>query len=120
MDTSETYVKQCDCPEVQGKWKPDYLFGSVLYGKFSKEIIACETNNLSGVVWLPRQDQIQEILLSDEDLKWNIPKLVGNFVPFFGSNKNYERFNSMEKLWLAFYMKEKHRKSWNGEKWIKK
>ena len=30
-------------------------------------------------------------------------------------DKNY----SMEQLWLAFVMKDKYKKVWNGEDWIK-
>ena len=26
-------------------------------------------------------------------------------------------FNSFEQLWLAFYMYEKYKKIWDGEKW---
>jgi len=29
-------------------------------------------------------------------------------------------FKSMEQLWLAFYMHEKHKKIWDGKKWKKK
>jgi len=29
------------------------------------------------------------------------------------------RHDSMEQLWLAFVMKEKYNKIWNGENWIK-
>lgn len=30
-----------------------------------------------------------------------------------------KKFTSMEQLWLAFVMKEKHNKAWNGEDWVK-
>ena len=25
MDTSETYIRMCDCPEIQDRWEPLWL-----------------------------------------------------------------------------------------------
>jgi len=39
MDTSAEYVKMCDCPEIQGQWKPsvgDYVWRK--YTIFGEEI----------------------------------------------------------------------------------
>ena len=38
----------------------------------------------------------------------------------FGYGKAPISNPSMEQLWMAFYMKEKYNKVWNGEKWITK
>ena len=126
MDTSKQYIKMCDCPEIQGQKpkgneftisykNPDIWIeheGSFLYAKHD--------------IWLPRQDQIQEMLpLYDH------PSTLAVFFGVFCANKEmYEgvyakkgygfvdKFISMEQLWLAFYMYEKHKKTWDGKKWV--
>jgi hypothetical protein len=55
----------------------------------------------SKCVWLPRQDQLQEMYGTFQECSVN-----GGVV------------TSMEQLWLAFVMKEKHNKVWNGNDWI--
>lgn len=77
------------------------------------------------VTWLPRQDQIQEMMIDfamDEsiyDWKCHTPtmKLFSLFVIF--CEVNGAKYEAFEQLWLAFYMYEKHGKVWNGEKWMK-
>jgi len=77
-------------------------------------------------IWLPRQDQLQHIITDD------IYKLCVGFEIFLRGYPNYSLqpyvkggadtytiFSSMEQLWLAFVMKEKWNKVWNGKDWIK-
>ena len=71
-------------------------------------------------IWLPLQHQIQKMLGDFNGI--NI--LINQFYVFC-LEKSYKAnylatayFNSMEQLWLAFYMWEKHGKVWNGEEWI--
>lgn len=88
MDTSKQYIKMCDCPEIQGQWKPSEgdNFSFINEPKIIKdyEIWALEKRELSDIeewnkiiktmgnhfvdhfieardcfVWLPRQDKIQ-------------------------------------------------------------
>jgi hypothetical protein len=82
-------------------------------------------------VWLPRQDQLQEMIeghwsevlgrftywLDGPNSLVSIPtiKLLKERVDFV---KRLERIDSMEQLWLAFVMKEKYGKIWNGEEWV--
>ena len=96
MDTSETYIKMCSCNEIQENTA--YL----LDGN--------DFRSPDGI-WLPRQDQLQEMVdISD----WRF-KLV-NCASFLADN--FGSFATMEQLWLAFVMKEKYHKIWNGEDWI--
>ncbi len=77
-------------------------------------------------VWLPRQDQTQEMF---GWIETSVPSLTLaiRFAEFCGINdKEAEgssnvsiRKGSLEVLWLAYYMYEKHQKEWTGEKWIK-
>ena len=78
----------------------------------------------SNEVWLPRQDQLQEILgvklpanglfaISEWCQKMNylehqrVNGVLASSCPYF----------SMEQLWLAFVMREKYGKVWSGKDW---
>jgi hypothetical protein len=75
-------------------------------------------------VWLPRQDQLQEMIggspynnvknsmfsiLDDLHRFAFTPNIFNDFIPL-----------TMEQLWLAFVMKEKYSKVWNGTDWVTK
>ena len=66
-------------------------------------------------IWLPRQDQLQEMVI-------NFDRGHDNYGVLFGLMKFSADYNlretSMEQLWLAFVMKKKFNKTWDGEKWI--
>ncbi len=145
MDTSETYIKMADCPEIQEQWQ--YDGGDFYVHRFwkedgeqfaGKEIVLnlCESCNVidscggtkvgeyspkGKYIWLPRQDQLQEIYGENDVFKdyptdrvgrlWNIYKEKG------GANRHWIGLTSMEQLWLAFVMKEKFNKVRNGDKW---
>lgn len=100
MDTSKEYVKMCDCLEIR-RHRPE---------------LACSKDSFfSTGTWLPRQDQIQEMLRED-----NFHGLFTSLYRFWGRNWNKEvldKVESMEQFWLAFYMYEKHQKTWSGEEW---
>ena len=80
-------------------------------------------------IWLPRIDQLQEIMseslweMIDKFADW-LP--IGNSVEYgvigsvcWAKHKEYtSQFTSMEQLWLAFVMKKKYNKIWNGEEWV--
>lgn len=139
----------CDTPEIQGEWKPAYgdwvaiyfeehPFGPGQIGYKNPHIImplCCSTHNrfktLNGVLlqkdeclWLPRQDQIQEML----DIE-DVDDFYFAIYDMFFESDNYHHYNSspdwrtdnlktVEQLWLAFYMHEKHQKKWGGERWV--
>lgn len=133
MDTSREYIDmrykaRCDMkdgvpPEyfenIEGDYiDPVWVADDVFVDKkgdfyYSTDIESCQ---------LERQDQLQEMLGEcvksfrlfvdkigyknpDYDVLWAI---VGY----------YEEFTSMEQLWLAFVMKEKFNKTWNGSDWV--
>ncbi len=148
MDTSETYIKMCNCPEIQDKWfiKDGDWVGSE-HGVVSINHINEDNKYYSSVkfqlirednIWLPRQDQIQEMIGTyhdDKNGRWfcwvctmeRFNRFLAGFI-----NREFEHeiecFNkprefkmaSMEQLWLAFHMSEKYKKIWDGEKWSKK
>ncbi len=63
----------------------------------------------SQAIWLPRQDQIQEMF----DL--SIPTLMVDFNEFVESEARL-KFRTFEQLWLAFVMWKKYNKIWNDER----
>ena len=68
------------------------------------------------LLWLPRQDQLQEMV------EWKrLEQLQDTFIGFDNrqpwAGKADSTPPSMEQLWLAFVMKEKHDKTWDGDKW---
>ena len=79
------------------------------------------------LIWLPRQDQLQE-MIEDETLfpAHRRATLIVNWLQneqWFDKDGNSHwkhqiNYDSMEQLWLAFVMKEKYNKVWNGEDWI--
>ncbi len=87
---------------------------------------------LEGVmIWLPRQDQLQELLLQNQEhskctkaerlgIRFDRLFQVSTILRWYGINCGYDgdEFESMEQLWLAFVMKEKFNKKWNGEGWV--
>ena len=133
MDKTEMYVGMADCEEVQGHlsghwdaiisfWVSENVFmdGSGDYWAVK------DGYNLNEKIWLPTQDQIQGMITG-----YSVEGLFNRFYQFWNNEKISESmglpqgyttdhiFNSGEQLWLAFYMHEKHNKTWDGEKWVK-
>jgi len=79
-------------------------------------------------IWLPHQDQLQEMVVKyrhptiDEEryCAYYLYLDFYDWLPRHGSileRKGRINCNSMEQLWLAFVMKEKYNKVWNGDEW---
>ena len=72
-------------------------------------------------IWLPRQDQLQEMVIDIGGLR----NMIADFSYFTRVDKIYipvasRQFDSMEQLWLAFVMSEKFNKTWKDGQWQKK
>ncbi len=137
MDRTETYIKMCEKAEkIQKDWKKqrynkrqldiywdgeeiDYVsaFQSSAWNKIEK-----------GSIWLPRQDQLQEMVRErtkcavGEDVR--LAYMFHNWMTendggLFGFGKAILPNPSMGQLWLCFVMKELYQKRWIGDKWIK-
>ena len=168
MDTSETYIKMSDCPEVQNHRKPkiekmkdgrwhygwdlengDFIATKDMYEKEERRIEVKGTTiyspsfystrkdaniDISTVgfdegdgyetkrfTWLPRQDQIQEMLIKERfgDFGAHWDMCIDIPIQFVAKNPKLE-LSSMEQIWLSCYMLAIHQKTWDGEKWIKK
>jgi len=91
-----------------------------------KEGLPKEKYNLltRNYIWLPTQEQLQEILFESKDLN-----LADWFAVFFDKyfyidkidlvepQEETKKFHSFTELWLNLLMHELYNKSWTGEKW---
>lgn len=117
MDTSETYIKMCDCPEIQGKWQ--YQRGDWYAWSEGLKWFACPDTaddfigfeGSCGKTWLPRQDQLQEMVGGMCSIDLMADYLDATYDLGFEPE-------SMEQLWLALVMREKYNKDWNGKEWV--
>lgn len=116
MDTSKEYIKMCDYPEIQEQWKPkegDWVCPEDILHHQSGMLRTWGLDT-KGKKWLPRQDQIQEMFKTVPFvLSGDFDKKMENYIT--GDPDNW----SFEMLWLAFYVWEKHKKKWDGKKWVK-
>jgi len=112
MDTTETYIKMCEkAEEIQLEyWDPELLGYEDLQDFYAGD----EDTVYRGEhrIWLPRQDQLQEMF--NDNINYTIQiQGFGEILEFYGCQ-------SWEQLWLAFVMKEKYNKTWNGEEWVER
>jgi len=127
MDQSSDYIKMCESSKVlQKQWKPDFgdFFVSMSLGLTS----ACQpiVSDLEKkktylktikAVWLPRQDQLQEMVIEKYATPWDLAIAFSNVL--MDDNASYfDNFDSMEKLWLAFVMLGKYKKKWKDGEWV--
>ncbi len=123
-----TYIKMCDCPEIQGE-VISYPINRVFYSEEEGYRFWVDGDyNLWCVdkgdyIWLPRQDDLQKMVADTIDCPSHsscaIFINVGHRMHQWCDEAwdYWMRFTSMEQLWLAFVMKEKYNKVWNGEEW---
>jgi hypothetical protein len=127
MDKSSHYIKMSESAKVaQKQWRPEFgdFFVSMSLGLTSpcQPIVSDLEKKVSYLktikaVWLPRQDQLQEMVIENYAMPWDLAVAFSNVL--MGENASYfEKFDSMEKLWLAFIMLEKYKKKWNEGEWV--
>lgn len=104
MDTSEQYIKMCAA-------LPAELFEILPFEPVCINDEQCR---------LPRLDQLQEILLSHTGkLPIHLHESFSMWL-HLQTKQNHEwafHFNTFEKMWLAYVMREMYGLIWTGEKW---
>lgn len=117
MDKSETWIKMCDkVPEdFPGKhsmeWGDYYAVKNEVCIHFGSAFCILQDGRITK---LYRQDQLQEMVSRDCTAR----VLAERLAKWINLNAQYSYFLfSMEQLWVAFVMKEKYNKVWNGEAW---
>jgi hypothetical protein len=127
MDKSSPYIKMCESAKViQKQWKPEFgdFFVSMSLGLTSQSQpitsdLEKKVSYLKTIkaVWLPRQDQLQEMVIENYAMPWDLAIAFSNVL--MNDNASYfEKYDSMEKLWLVFIMLEKYRKKWKEGGWV--
>ena len=134
MDISKEYVLMCEkAGKIQNEW--GVCDGDFFYNKDTRitgtALVPFGTDiwNKRYKIWLPRQDQLQEMIIgkttyADLEEQFNNTlntwfEISYNFDPKIDEKLDMAHW-SMEQLWLAFVMVEKYNKIWNGKDWIKK
>jgi hypothetical protein len=114
--------------EVQDLWKVEN--GDIVFWEITKSIKIITNNftttNFADFIWLPTQENLQEILQNYiqnnevKGLEWGDSKnrfIIRLFAVFAETHLEFVYdFNS---LWLLFIMEKIYRKIWNGKNWVK-
>lgn len=111
MDTSKQNIKMCEKAEEIQKHK--WAIGDV-YSFGAESGYCCPIPYApQGSIWLPRQDQLQEMVFGiSGDVQgqiWQIREFVT------GNRATFPEVTSMEQLWLAFVMQVKYQKVWDAQ-----
>jgi len=142
MDINKQYIEMCsEAKEIQELWnyrQGDFFADIPKNGSPDPEtkvrllkdsLKDWAIHHAGWIAWLPRQDQLQGmVIIQDNHGVDNLCALTNGFEMFLRERSfkmeckympltNAIAFTSMEQLWLAFVMKEKWGKRWNGETW---
>ncbi|TVM02971.1 MAG: hypothetical protein CV087_07430 [Candidatus Brocadia sp. WS118] len=124
MDTSQHYIEMCrKATDLQSGWKPlgsdfAYFNGDITLVAWNEAVFdAIRTNvvNKTGeVVWLPKLDQLIEMIKTDIKLirdndRFSVCLYDGRRHDFVG--------DSFEKALLLAIMDRYYNKTWNGKDW---
>ena len=127
MDTSETYIKMSDTPEIQSqieyyRERPKFPLNSfwMCYAGIASGLCMWlrDGDGNAKYIWLPTQSQLQEMVEHHVAKAWFGAQAVCLVTR---KQEDIDKWMSMsfEQLWLGFVMKEKYNKVWNGEAWLK-
>jgi len=137
MDTSKEYIKMCEKAEEIQKFKKDNPIYQCKPGDFFKEntptggIIVFQVSDIMPntayddvkwierkLIWLPRQDQLREMMLPDLTDPFGVKKIckfVLDRMPTIALC-----IHSWEQVLLLIIMEENYHKIWKGEDWVER
>lgn len=131
MDSTKENILMCEnAVEIQELWRPYNLDIFVTKQSHMEPIYPRDymwtTDRIKQIkeeyIWLPRQDQLQGMVKDLPRIK-HFNGLLSEIYQFacnttIAIKNNVNPDWSMEQLWLAFVMKEKYNKTWDGKQWI--
>lgn len=129
MNILEQYIKMCDCEEIQSQWHKIISYGDktnegtitallTYYEDETWEVkVDDDFNNSRDLIWLPRQDQLQDMISHNKSGVLLLLSLFSADVYQWKTSYKEQFIESMEQLWLAWVMEKKFNKKWNNEKW---
>ena len=120
-------------PRIAKEWKHSYYvekwkkrnYRDIEYEEFCGESLIGRN-----IIWLPTQEQLQEMILKIFSPFAKIIKLsdfVSNYVKLYRETKYADLYwrdlyptaiESMNEFWLMYVLYEKYKKIWTGEKWV--
>ena len=149
MDTSEQYILMCElAKEIQKRWDECDDYDIIYYESHGQvpvievytphqtyEYLETNLDDMSKFVWLPRQDQLQDMFKpTNEEAEEMLKRMNYTWSPLsefctieMFSRLGYRRYgnptplkvDTFEKLWLCHVMVEKYKKVWNGKEWVR-
>jgi len=133
MDISKEYALMCEeAKEIQDLWNnpevgdftynPPYSRWDSWVGCVGdKDCYLVKNTENGSSIWLPRQDQLQDMLdnVSPDKLIIRLVNWMQSEQKFYKSGRIKKLYptQSMEQLWLGYVMKEKYNKQWTGKDW---
>ena len=126
MDTSSEYILMCEkAKEIQHDTLSigDFVWLGDKYlclPEACRIITQSEQNselNYDEFIWLPRQDQLQEMVNDKFSSREQIPALVRILDHKKQCTRTGRNPATWEQLWLSFVMYHKHNKQWNNNEW---
>ena len=121
MDTSETYIKMCEkAAEIQVNIiKPTII---TFFDEREHRVplrMGCDGSFFwaEREVWLPRQDQLQEMFPKQKDFYSDVI-FFRDMIRGFGSKFLSHQADSWEQLWLILVIRWEYNKVWNGDDWV--
>lgn len=139
MDLSKEYCLMSEkATEIQNR---DFEHGDYIFYKWEEHLLIsdepgnkrsftitdsyCDEDVPDGkLIWLPRQDQLQDIVRMNGRYAgyYNMLSCFSDFVHNIVQNviekDTFASGYSYERLWLMFTMEDVFNKTWNGEDWI--
>ena len=123
MDTTEKNIMMCEKAEEIQRMSPRVFIttNAVNIPFYDLEGNCWFNRNNEKAIWLPRQDQLQDMAWNVELGEDNIDLLLMRFYTEIHITSGYwDLFRTMEQKWLAFLMKSRYNKVWNEKEWVKK
>ena len=128
----ETYIKMCDCVEIQEGH--EWATGDCYLGKDSGSVeVFCKAcadewcwdiaRVMRYAIWLPLNHQLQEMYGACNHIAYLCGLNDFAFGKRHGENMGHDafvypaNFHSTKELALAMLMQHKHNKTWDGETW---
>lgn len=133
MDTSFQYQEMCEkAEEIQKYFWAEWV--DAIYPEIDEHLymLAKNRNRYGGYelnyfsspmtkpgknIWLPTQSQLQEMV--KENHNFDLLQKFYWWCEDIADTEDWDKISkTLEQLWLAFVMKEKFDKTWNGVDWI--
>ena len=121
---TENYIKMCEKNEEIQKAckykKGDWFYCDENFYITNKDLPYINVKNLGKHIWLPTQEQLQELTKRGCYENNNFKSFISDFYYYlFDEYEEIDKCESLNEAWLSFYMSEKYNKIWENGEWVK-